>query len=207
MRHTLGALAAVAALVVGFQNCGRVEFAGIDSLPVSAVDVGEGVPDLPSKDPQVPATDPEGPEVPSTRSPVAQLPDQPDDSDGRKDDEDCDDKKDDKDSSKQADKSDDDDKKSDDDSVKQPTSQHAYVCVLKGSGKSLRLHASQGQLSSSTGTPREVCMSKNACLNIVSQVFEVKMAKSAGFCPDKNPHVVELNDDEILQLVGAQVAK
>lgn len=79
---------------------------------------------------------------------------------------------------------------------------HGYVCVVAGSGKSHKI-AFLSHLQSKEGTPSEVCMSRVACEEIISQVFEVKGAAKRGFCPNKNPHVIEMSDAQIQELVDA----
>lgn len=76
-----------------------------------------------------------------------------------------------------------------------------YVCVLEGHGRSIKLGYVEGELTGKVATPQDVCLSKNACLNIVSQAFEVKSAEKRGFCPNKNPHVVHFSDEEIQALI------
>lgn len=80
-----------------------------------------------------------------------------------------------------------------------------YVCILNGNGKSQRL-ALTDALVSKTGTPSDVCLSKSACLNIVSQIFEVKSAEQRGFCKSSsgNPHVIHMSDAQIAAMVTAQ---
>ena len=80
---------------------------------------------------------------------------------------------------------------------KAPTSNSLYVCVLRGNGSSQRIGLSENGLTAQVGTPRDVCMTENACLKIVSKKFDVKGAEKRGFCPDKNPHVIPMTDAEI----------
>lgn len=74
---------------------------------------------------------------------------------------------------------------------------HLYICILEGPGKSIRLAYAANGLYGKVGTPQVVCMSENACLNIASQHFDVKLAAKRGFCPNKNPHVVEFSDAQM----------
>lgn len=76
-----------------------------------------------------------------------------------------------------------------------------YICILEGSGKSIRLGYSGGGLVEIGQTPKVVCMSQNACLNIVSQKFSVKGPEERGFCPNKNPHVIHLTDSQLSDLL------
>jgi hypothetical protein len=75
-----------------------------------------------------------------------------------------------------------------------------FICVLAGPGKSQHLGL-EGDLLSKNATPLSVCMTAEACTQIVSQVFEVKGPEQRGFCPDKNPHVIPLSNEEIQVLV------
>lgn len=80
---------------------------------------------------------------------------------------------------------------------------HDFVCVLEGPGKSHKAaYLSDDQIESKVGTPRDICMSENACLKIVSEIFVVKGPEKRGFCPNKNPHVVEMSDAQIKALVA-----
>jgi len=81
--------------------------------------------------------------------------------------------------------------------------QRLYVCVLNGKGKSHKIAYITGELLSKNATPADVCMSKEACSEIISQKFDVQGPAFRGFCPDKNPHVVNFSDGEIQALVDA----
>lgn len=52
--------------------------------------------------------------------------------------------------------------------------QDLNLCILQGPGKSLRIGYAEAALKSTVGAPTDVCMSANACLNIISKKFEVK---------------------------------
>lgn len=83
-----------------------------------------------------------------------------------------------------------------------------FVCVLEGPGHSVKVGFSSGSLSGQVGTPRDVCMTENACLNIISTQFNVKAVKQVGFCPDSNPHVIPMTDSQIsAALAQAELAK
>ena len=95
--------------------------------------------------------------------------------------------------------------------AKAPTPDAAYVCVLRGNGSSQRIGLSANGLSGQVGTPRDVCMTENACLKIVSKKFDVKGAEKRGFCADKNPNVIPMTDSQIdaslaLSTLKAQLA-
>jgi hypothetical protein len=57
-----------------------------------------------------------------------------------------------------------------------------FICILEGPGKSLKLGLRPNALASGTSADQAVCMSENACLNIASKAFSVKMADRRGFC-------------------------
>lgn len=57
-----------------------------------------------------------------------------------------------------------------------------YICILEGPGKSIKLGLRPNALAAGTTADQAVCMSRNACLNIASKAFSVKMAHSRGFC-------------------------
>ena len=78
-----------------------------------------------------------------------------------------------------------------------------YVCILDSSpGKSIRLGIISQSLEAVGSTPQTVCISKNACENIASKVFSVAGASKRGFCHDnRNPHVVQLTDEQVQTLI------
>lgn len=71
-----------------------------------------------------------------------------------------------------------------------------HICILDGPGQSRHIGYDQA-LTNDGNTPQAVCMSKNACLNIAAAAFDVVSAEVRGFCPDKNPHVVAMTDEEV----------
>jgi ferredoxin len=76
-----------------------------------------------------------------------------------------------------------------------------FACVLGGPGKSLRVaYDVNAGLHGKNGTPDDVCMSENACMKIVSEVFEVKEAVKRGYC-QHNPHIHRFSDEQIQKLV------
>lgn len=78
-----------------------------------------------------------------------------------------------------------------------------YVCVLAGPGKSQLLGFLAEHLVSQNSTPDTVCTSKSACLDIVSEFFEVKGVEKRGYCGQRgNPHVVRLNSEKISLLMS-----
>lgn len=80
--------------------------------------------------------------------------------------------------------------------------QASYVCLLDGNGKSVRVGLVNAALGATTSTPQTVCMTQHACLEILSQSFAVVTAERRGYCNGRNPHVVNLSDDQIKDLVG-----
>ncbi len=75
-----------------------------------------------------------------------------------------------------------------------------YVCILEGPGKSVKLGMStEGVPRGQNKIPQVLCMSKNACLNIASQVFGVKGPYFRGYCklPQHNPHVTHITDAQL----------
>ncbi|MCB0363297.1 MAG: hypothetical protein KDD35_11270 [Bdellovibrionales bacterium] len=83
-----------------------------------------------------------------------------------------------------------------------PRGRDGFICVLDGPGKSVRLGLIDNVLSQNDQTPRTVCLSKFACEELVSEKFYVKAAEPRGYCPDKNPHVISLTDEQIVDLIS-----
>lgn len=77
-----------------------------------------------------------------------------------------------------------------------------YVCVIEDAGNSLKVAYINDQLATKVGTPSDVCMTQEACTQIVGQVMKVKGAYRRGFCPDKNPHVVNFSNARVQELVN-----
>jgi hypothetical protein len=191
------ALVAMTALILMFQNCGKVSYSAI---PANGSLVASTTPDNGNT---ISVTDPGIVNVPApapSASPAPALPvpgdkhvvhaGEGEDSDSDHDGKNCKDPKhpDDGEESKQV--------------VDGP---HDFICVLQGAGESTKLAFQSKELVGQVGTPDDVCMSENACLNIVSKGFEVKGAVQRGFCPNKNPHVLDLTDDEISKLISAKL--
>jgi hypothetical protein len=77
-----------------------------------------------------------------------------------------------------------------------------YICILAGPGNSAKLGLTQEQMAAQHRTPDLICMTQDACLNIVSAAFDVKGPKHAGFCKvHGNPHVKHLTDADLQQKV------
>jgi hypothetical protein len=78
--------------------------------------------------------------------------------------------------------------------------QGLVACILNRSGKSLKLGYVESSLSGVTSVAQSVCISPAACLNIVSQAFQVEGVYDRGYC-DHNPNVKRLTDAEVQSLV------
>lgn len=74
---------------------------------------------------------------------------------------------------------------------------YSYVCILQGPGKSVKVGIVSDLLSGGNSSGASVCMSKRACLELMSQKFPVKAAERRGYCPAKNPNAVNMSDTEI----------
>lgn len=94
-----------------------------------------------------------------------------------------------------------DKKKQTPDSQAEGESQSGLVaCILNRSGKSLKLGYVGMSLSGVMSVAQSVCISPDACLNIVSQKFQVEGVYDRGYC-NHNPNVTRLSDAEIQALV------
>lgn len=82
------------------------------------------------------------------------------------------------------------------------------VCILAGPGKSVKLGmGSDGTMHGQNPVPEVLCMSANACLNIASQIFDVKGSYFRGYCKSNgNPHVSHITDAELKAKVNAILA-
>lgn len=80
---------------------------------------------------------------------------------------------------------------------------HIFICIIEGHGNSQRVGYIEGALLGKNATPQDVCMSEKACNEIISQKIAIKGPAVRGFCPNKNPHVVEMSDEQIQVLVDA----
>lgn len=86
-------------------------------------------------------------------------------------------------------------------SVKLDSSGQDYVCVLDGSGKSVKLSYIENQLKGKVGTENDLCMSKSACVTLVASKFKVKEAAFRGFCKNNSAHSIQMSDDQIKSLI------
>lgn len=87
-------------------------------------------------------------------------------------------------------------------------SPHNYICILEGPGFSVKIGYIDGQLLEKNATPKSVCMSQEACTEIISQKFAVTRPAKRGYCHTQgslpaNPHVVEMSDAQLQALVDA----
>lgn len=82
------------------------------------------------------------------------------------------------------------------------------VCILAGPGKSVKLGVTAaGAMQGQHPIPGVLCISADACLNIASQVFDVKGPEFRGYCKAKgNPHVTHLTDEQLKAKVDALLA-
>lgn len=73
----------------------------------------------------------------------------------------------------------------------------SYVCILQGPGKSVKVGIVSDVLGGGNSAAASVCMSKRACLELMSKKFPVKSAEKRGYCPAKSPNAVNMSDAEI----------
>lgn len=83
-----------------------------------------------------------------------------------------------------------------------PDTPHYFVCVLNGNGKSEKIAYINGKLLIKNATPQDVCMSSEACTDLIAKKFDVQGPEKRGFCPGK-AGTVELTNAEIKALVDA----
>lgn len=97
------------------------------------------------------------------------------------------------------------DKNSDDDNRKkmdeQDDSKDLVACILDGPGKSIKLGLIQDHFAGDQSVANSVCISRHACLDLVSKKFDVKEAEDGrGYC-NGNPNVIRLDDKEVADLL------
>jgi hypothetical protein len=188
-------------MVFAFQNCGNNMSFQQDGALVAKADVdtnGDGIPDDPTSDdsnntddntdgglnpgdgsppvyptPRPPGASPSPSPAPGTPPGASPTPrpgygggGHDDDDDHDHDDKDCDN----------------DDGHHGDGDHSGSSSKAAFVCILEGPGKSVKLGLRTSSLAAGNSADQAVCMSQNACLNIASKAFSVKMADRRGFC-------------------------
>lgn len=76
-----------------------------------------------------------------------------------------------------------------------------YRCVVEDKGQAAHIGCSSGKASVDQSTPQTLCMSKTACLDIMSQAFKVKLAKKTGYCKNGTAHTRSITDQEAEDLV------
>ena len=195
-------LAAIAVLIVGFQNCSNttsfdasgslIAKTGIDDVtgeidqptdvPVDVVN-NDGavipVPPSPSQ-PPMPGT------VPPTYPPVVDR-DHDNDVDDD-DDKECVNRGPGRDGSRPVERPDDD--------KKNPSTSGLVACILEGPGSSVKVAFGSAGLSGQNPVEKSACMSEKACLSVVSKILPVKSAEKRGYC-DHNPNVILMTDAEV----------
>lgn len=78
------------------------------------------------------------------------------------------------------------------------------ACILEGPGSSVKVALSQAGLAGEHSVSKSICMSRNACLGIVSKILPVKSAEKRGYC-GHNPNVVSMTDAEIEAAVNQEL--
>ncbi len=76
-----------------------------------------------------------------------------------------------------------------------------FRCVVVGNGKSQHIGLIDGKAAIDINTPKTLCMSENACLSIMADVFPVLEAKFTGYCAHNKAHTHAISDGEALTLV------
>ena len=74
------------------------------------------------------------------------------------------------------------------------------ACILVDHGKSLKLGFVADKLEGVNAVAESVCISRHACLDIVSKAFPVEGAYERGYC-EHNPNVLRLKDAEVEALI------
>ena len=77
----------------------------------------------------------------------------------------------------------------------------SYVCILDGTGKSQVVGYIDSQLLAQNSTPYSVCMSKDACLNIVSKKFPVRGPAYRGYCKKGRAHTVTMSTEQLQEII------
>jgi hypothetical protein len=75
------------------------------------------------------------------------------------------------------------------------------ACILDGPGKSLKLGIMSEKLDGVNSVAESVCVTRQACLDMVPTMFKVKGVETRGYC-DHNPNVRRLSDAEVKSLLG-----
>jgi hypothetical protein len=75
------------------------------------------------------------------------------------------------------------------------------ACILDGPGKSIKLGMMSEKLDGVNSVAESVCVTRQACLDMVPTMFKVKGVETRGYC-DHNPNVRRLSDAEVKTLLG-----
>jgi hypothetical protein len=75
------------------------------------------------------------------------------------------------------------------------------ACILDGPGKSIKLGIMSEKLDGVNSVAESVCVTRQACLDLVPTMFKVKGVETRGYC-DHNPNVRRLSDAEVKTLLG-----
>lgn len=77
-----------------------------------------------------------------------------------------------------------------------------FICILEGSGKSQKLALVDDALVSQTSACKTVCTTERACLDVVSQAFNVKSAEKRGFCKkESDEHSIHLSESQLQSII------
>jgi hypothetical protein len=80
------------------------------------------------------------------------------------------------------------------------SAQH-YACILQDDDKPQRIGLTHKLEGEDASKPSSVCMSKHACLDIVSGKFSVKNALHESAC-SKDPDALRMTDNEVAELIA-----
>lgn len=83
-----------------------------------------------------------------------------------------------------------------------PQSDLSYICILKGPGASQRLGYIDSQLAINGSTPRTICTTERACLDIASKKYDVVSAEPRGFCKNGKAHAVSISEHDLEVLIN-----
>lgn len=175
--------------VLFFQNCGKVQFKETSPGAALGKPTGETVVKNPELVEEVGESTPSPDVIAPPRDVASEEPETDHDADDS----------DDGDVVSQPNKSE-DKKKCDKDKGVADKSQ-SYVCVLDGSGQSVKLAYVDNKLVGKNATANDLCMSVNACERIVSQKFKVKQAAFRGFCKNNSAQSIPMSDAQINELI------
>lgn len=81
-----------------------------------------------------------------------------------------------------------------------------HVCILEGSGSSVKLGLANESAAGQTSGSQTLCMSIHACVDIASKAFDVKFAQPRGYCKSIAEDSAELraiSDAEMRDLIDS----